>query len=108
PWHAHRDGRVTGNGAEPGRTVPEVPARAESGAVVESGGGPRAVGVSGGPHLRLRRNGRDWARRYPGAAAGREAQGHRPLARSHALLAFPYGNGPGVGLALGAAVQRDS
>src|SRR2546422_5223685 len=107
PWQAHRDGSVAGNGAEPGRAVPEVSSRVESGAVVESGGGPRAVRISGA-HLRLRRHDRDWDRRYAGAAAGREDQGQRDLSRSRALLAFSYGKGQWVALALCDAAQRDS
>ena len=107
PGQAHRDGRGAGHGAEPGRAVPGVPSRVESGAVVESGGGPRAVGIRGAC-LRFRRHGRDWDRRDAGAAAGREDQGQRDLSRSRALRAVSYGKGQGVALALGDAAQRDS
>src|SRR5262245_42026817 len=40
---AYRDGGVRGNGVKSGGTVSEVSSGTESGAVVECGGGPRAV-----------------------------------------------------------------
>src|SRR5262249_57406978 len=70
-WQTHRNGGVTSDGAQPGGAVSEVSPRAQSGAMVECGGGPRAPWLGGG-HVRTHPPRGHLGRRYGGTAAGRE------------------------------------
>src|SRR5262249_51880129 len=63
---------------------------------------------SGGGHLCTHRSRRHWHRRHIGTAAGGEDQSQRDLSRSSALLAFSYGKGQRVALALCDGVGGDS
>ena len=85
-------------GRKPGGAVSAGSSCAESGAVVEGGGGPRAAQARGGQR-RV-----DWAsahgqRRYVGPATGSEEQSQRGLSRSGAFRALAYGQGQRLALA---------